>query len=142
MIINFYPNPNKPKPKTHAVPALQIGSSVPNGTTYHPSYYDFMAKKKGVTVEEYMRRDAIVKQQLEKLNYREGDSVYPYSKTGYDKYGMCKIKGIYRTYASMEDDWPTQNMDIPFLVTAHPVMRPQEVFFATVGYFKNHFPTE
>ena len=129
MIIEFYPNPNAKKKVPYSPPAVVIGSppttpsSYTTGVGIHPNLYEFWARKKNLTVEEFVRRDKIVREMYKKVTYKKGDTVYPYIKSEYEKRGRCYIKGVYKTYAEMEGEWPGN--DIPFIVTAHPMLAPK-----------------
>lgn len=131
MITQFYPGPVVKKP-----------SSVFESThEYHPTYYEWQAKKKGCTVEVYKKREEICREQYKKAEYDKYSIVFPYNLKEYNKYGQCRVTGLYRTYADYEGDWPKSN--VPFLVTAHPLSgTSSDQFFATVGFFSTTKPTE
>lgn len=151
MIIEFFPNPNKSVSKLfpvtnygvvpHITPKPKEPTSYTTGVGISEDLYVFWAGKKNISVEEFKRRDVIVRDMANKCAYMRGDTVYPYSLKEYEDKGKCFVKGLYRTYAEMENDseWPAN--DMPFIVTAHPMMRPQETFFATGGFFKRIIPT-
>jgi hypothetical protein len=130
MIEQFFENPNKP-----AKPVYKYSGAGISGVD------QFYATKKGLTLEEFRRRDAIVREEARLVTYFKGDVMYPFSHKEYVEKGKCRIQGIYRTYGEMEsDEWPAH--DKPYIVTAHRMDTPGEVFFTTGGYFVRHVPTD
>ena len=139
MIVETFPNPNKPKPapfKSH-YPMTTSGVQ-----TFHPSYYEHQGKKRGISAEEFKRRDAIVRAEYQKAFYRKGDVVYPHTWEEYQKRGKCVIDGLYSSYSQFEDDdvWPKS--DLPMIVNAHPVDDVKNTIVATANFFTSIEPKE
>lgn len=108
MITENYPNPNAPKkfvyvPPVHT-PHIPYGAMA-NGMG--PFHNEHEAKRKGCTVEEFVRRDVLVRQwRKECINLYVGKKVYPYTKKDYEEKGAHVITQIYSTYGMMESkDW-------------------------------------
>jgi hypothetical protein len=138
MIIEFYPAPKATLPPPDAEPFRPPTKGMEE---YHATWYEHHAKKKNLSIGEFKRRDAIVREMYKEVSYGRHDLVYPFSLTEYTRHGQCRIKGVYRNYAEFEStEWPSN--DRPFITTASPVMRPQEVFFSTGGYFQKTIPTD
>ena len=129
MITKDYENPNKPVAKWAAWQAPH------QPTNYSSTMEDFYAKKKNLTVEEYRRRDEIVRTEYAKCRYFTGSVVWPYTLNLCNKKGQYRIQGIYKAYHEYDtSEWPKD--DSPFIVTAYPVSHPQETIFTTVAYFQ------
>lgn len=139
MIVETFPNPNKPAPVKSYYPITTTPARAPN---YHPTYYDHQAKKRNITAEEFKRRDAIVRAEYDKAFYRKGDVVYPHTWEEYQKRGKCVIDGLYSSYSQFEDDdvWPKS--DLPMIVNAHPVDDVKNTIVATANFFTSIEPKE
>lgn len=140
MITANYPNPNKPVSKLFPV-AVGAHNPVISQSNAFDSLTEFYAKRKNISVEEYKRRDAIVKAEAQKVAYMKGDLVYPYRKKLYADKGMVKVLGIYRSYSDFEtSDWPKD--DHAFIITGQWVDNPNESLFCTGGYLSIQEPKE
>jgi len=137
-----YPNPNKPVSKLWPV---VVGTN-PNGTTPPNAVMggtnhmlDYYAKRKGITVEEFQRRDAIVRAEYAACKYKKDDVVYPFNKATYAKKGMVKVIGLYKSYDEYEDtSW--EKSDNAYIVTAAYVDT-GESLFCTVNFLQIEEPT-
>jgi hypothetical protein len=129
MIIEFYPNPNKPAPSVYVVPALGPTAG------YGKHYDEYYAKKRGVTVEEFIRRDNIVRDKAKEITYHINASRYPFKWEEYEKKGKCRILRIDKTYAEYDHDWPEDGDGPLFLVEAMSEKNHFQVFRATPGFF-------
>lgn len=135
MIIEFYPNPNKPAPvvSPHVVP---LGPSA----GYGKHYDEYYAKKRGCTVEEFIRRDNIIRAKAKEIKYFLNASRYPFKWEEYEKKGKCRILRIDKNYAEYDQDWP-ENGDGPlYLVEAMSEKNKFQVFRATPGFFVENPP--
>lgn len=134
MIVEIYENPNKPVPKWQSTWTGPTNVTRPN----HTQMEEYWAKKKNITVEEYKRRDDIVRTEYAKCRYFVGGLVWPYSHALCEKMGQYRIRGIYKAYHEFEtNEW--DKSDNAYCVTAERVNVP-ETIFTTIGYFQQHRP--
>lgn len=100
------------------------------------------ASKLGLSTEEWIRRDDIVKEQQKLCSFRTNDVVYPPDKKGMEKYGKCVIIGRAISYRDMDssNEWPDN--DNPFILTLQTLEKdyPQTVFFSTANWPQKHAP--
>jgi hypothetical protein len=91
---------------------------IPKHFTAHEVH---QAKVRGITPEEYVRRNNIVQGLSAQVRLRPGDTAYPESKAGYQKYGACLVIGVCHSYKdfSFDDKWPDN--DCPYVVTFTPL---------------------
>ena len=99
------------------------------------------AKARNITLEELVRRDACVREQVANCPYKVGDLVYPHNLKLVAEYGMCKVKGIVQTYLALPLDEPWPDSDLPYLVHAYPLRTPSAPpFNATTNFFQKEYP--
>lgn len=76
----------------------------------------------GISTEEYMRRDKIIRQQAQECKWRVGQKLFPPNKKEEQLHGLCEVKQIYRTYHDFDitdaKKWPAD--DKPLFVTVQP----------------------
>lgn len=61
--------------------------------------------------KEAARRDALIKDLANKLEYKVGDICMPYTKAHQDEYGECRIEKICDSYAKFgKSEWPESDM--------------------------------
>lgn len=135
MIIGFYPNPNKPKEKPFAMTPV-----VHQDRGYGKHYDEYYAKKRGCTVEEFIRRDKLVREAAKKIDYFLNASRYPFKWDEYEKKGKCRILRIDKNYAEYDQEWPAEGDGPLFLVEAMSEKNHFQVFRATPGFFKSEPP--
>lgn len=89
------------------------------------------ASQRNITVEEYRRRDRIVKDEAGKANILVGERCYPVTKKDYEKYGALVVLGVCRLYSdfAIDDEWPKN--DNPFIYTLAPMEDRTKSFFCT-----------
>ncbi len=140
MISISYPNPNK---KVTVVPPTV--TTVPPQTGVVDHNYQTMAlaraTKIGIDKAEWIRRDNIVRKQSKECLFNFGDTVYPTSEEGFNRYGKCLITGKSKTYAEMDmDKWPPSN--VPFILSARPLDpdKSDSNFICTFNYFQKEQP--
>ena len=131
MIIEFYPNPNKPKPF-----ALVPATTGPSG------YLEHQATQRGISVDEFLRRDNLVREAAQHINYYVGATVYPHTKKEYDSKGKCRILSIARTYKDLGKDYEWEDKKPLFIVGAAAEKTSFSTFYATAGFFINEEPTK
>ena len=142
MIYEYYENPNKPPARAYPpIPPVVLGEppSSPAAKSVSPfmtdSMVEFYARKKGCTPAEFIKRDNLIKAQAGLAQYGKGSIVYPHTKELYDSIGKVFVRGIYKGYNEYEGDWD-EAVTYPYIVTANPVDKPNEVIYCTVGYLK------
>lgn len=102
-----------------------------------------VASKKGLTVEEWMRRDGIVSQLARNSPFKVNDRFYPATLEDYEKYGECVVKYLAHTLQAVEQDvWPSH--DNPMVITASPLDEDHNhiQFNCTTNYPRKMKPTK
>lgn len=136
MITQTFKSTRPPKP-VYYPPVQQQTILTTSKTPFEdtPSYVAMAttrAAKLGISTEEWLRRDKIVRAEAQKCNLRVGDSFYPFSKEGYELYGHCHIQSMALSYQHMdgpEEEW----RETPYLITARSA-KANGTFFCTIGY--------
>lgn len=89
----------------------------------------------GITIEEFMRRDAIVRDLFLKCNWKPGDVLWPYNEENRRRYGRCTLRGVYKSYHDFHVEeakrWPKD--DIPLICTVE-TSDPGKVILTTPGW--------
>lgn len=137
MITQYYPNPHK---KVFALPiTYSAGPKQANGQS--EVYNKYQAEKKGITIEEFARRDHLVRDKAKEVasGLYVGALVYPHSVSEYERLGAHRITQIYRTYADFETkEWDEDKWQ--YLVAARRIDSPI-ITVATPKYFVTKEPT-
>lgn len=144
MISLYYPYTTKAV--TVAKKILSLGknpsSSIPTTPQYEAAVASAAARL-GISIEEWKRRDVVVRDLYTKCKFKWGDSFYPPTLQEYNEHGKCIIKNIVPHYMAMDkDEWPDN--DFPSIITAHP-MAPEHrnyVFICTINYPQKDMPTK
>lgn len=138
MITEYFPNPNK---KVFALP-ITYSAQTDRGVNGQSNVYNkYQAEKKGITTEEFARRDKLVRDKAKELEHGlyVGATVYPFSVAEYERLGPHRITQIYRTYADFETkDWDEHKWQ--YIVAAKRIDIP-EYTTATAKYFVTKEPT-
>ena len=94
------------------------------------------AAMRGIEVEEYVRRDNIVKALAAECPFRGGDTAYPCQAKGYAKYGAVMVVGVCETYKDFANDatWPKD--DNPMIITFMPLNDRTTHIFCTSNYLQ------
>lgn len=98
---------------------------IPTLLTHTPTQFSpqdlAQAKARDISPEEYVRRNNIIKNLSDQVKLRPGDTAYPDSKAGYQKYGACIVIGICRSYKDFgfDETWPEN--DCPYIITFAPL---------------------
>jgi len=137
MLIQFYPNPNKPAPIVYGPPPGSYNNNTP---LYGYEYAQAAAKK--ITVLEWRRRDKIVREEAFNCELVKGSIVYPTTLAKFEEYGSCKIVAISSTYSDFGDDevWPAS--DKPYILHAVGLVKDTGIIQATSNFFSTEFPKE
>lgn len=97
--------------------------------------------RKGMTVDEWKRADAIIKTQAAVCKFKPGDHFYPPDFKGYVEYGECVVIGVDRDLKSINNFndlvW-TEDGRTPYIVHARTCEGKDDgrsmFFTCTVGY--------
>lgn len=113
-----------------------------NGKWYSPQEYQ-QASLRGISAEEYRRRDDIVREQSNLIKLQTGDTAYPHSKEGLEKYGACIVLNITRSYKEMPVTEKWKKNDMPFVMSFKPLTGPDKdsVILCTHQYLIKNKPT-
>ncbi len=112
MISICYPNPARKVITVAEVPKISAILS-----HNYQTMADIRAKKIGITKEEWIRRDTLIRQQASACKFSFGDTFYPNLKSNFIKYGRCLVTAKVMSYSEIDkDEWP--KTDNPFLITA------------------------
>ena len=137
MITQFYPNPNKKK----FWPVTPIKTSTVTGARSSELIFEeFQAKRRGIDLDEYRRRDALIRNAVKDIKYKVGDLVFPYTVEEYEKKGKCRILHIATNYSMLEKDYKWIEGQMPFLVQAQASTTEYSTFLATPGFFRTEEP--
>ncbi|CAB4131234.1 hypothetical protein UFOVP128_69 [uncultured Caudovirales phage] len=125
----------KAKPSAELVPFAF--TSVPKHFT---AFEIHQATARGITPEEFVRRNNIVQALASKVALRPGDTAYPDNKSGYHKYGACLVIGVCRSYKdfSFDDAWPEN--DCPMIITFAPLNDRNSHIHCTYHYLVHKNP--
>lgn len=109
MITEHYPNPNIKKwaafPVSKPVATLPANTYGMMANGQSPFFNESEAKRKNITIEEFVRRDALVRQWAKEADMLwVGKLVYPFSLKEYEEKGAHRITQVLRTYGSFPDN--------------------------------------
>jgi hypothetical protein len=92
-----------------------------------------LAKARGISVEEFVRRDNIVKELAKAVEVELYGHGFPKNKKEYDSVGEVIVTGICKTYAdfSRSEEWKDDN---PMIVSFYPVKNKNKSYFCTANY--------
>jgi hypothetical protein len=112
----------------------------PANTPWFTTREEAEAKKRGIPVGEFIRRDTIVKQLFRECPYGAGDTVYPAKKQDFKKYGVCKILSLCASYSAMgiNETWPKS--DNPMIVAFTAAGQEENVIHCTTNYLSTTMP--
>lgn len=98
------------------------------------------AKEAGVSVQEFVRRDSLIKQLATEFPIQTGDTAFPTIKKDYEQYGPCMVFGICRSYKDFgfKSKWPKN--DNPMIVTFAPVKLKGQHIWCTTNYLTKKNP--
>ena len=110
-------------PSTRVKPFTSAGFV--GGKWYTPQEHQ-QAAMRGITAEEYRRRDDIVREQSNQVKLQTGDTAYPHNAEGLEKYGACIVIGITRSYKEFPVAEKWKKNDMPFVVSFRPLTGPDK----------------
>jgi len=113
-------------------------SSIISYLSTHNAFEQAQARKRGITVSEYRRRDDIVRKLHLECAVKVGDTVFPEDKKDYEEYGPMIVTNIASSYRDMEDKWPVSNN--PLIVVLRQLDKEKKVMFATINWFVKKNP--
>ena len=87
-----------------------------------------------ITLEEYKRRDILVRKSALETMFQTGDTAYPIRREDYEKYGACMINFVGRKYLDLGplDAWPKH--DNPMIITFTPLKDKNKRINCTPNY--------
>lgn len=144
MIIQHFPNPNKPKVYTYT-PVVHTNNgkdTVQMANGHGLKYNTHWAKKMSMPIAQFVQRDKLVKAvAVRAATMYKGASVYPADWQDYQRLGRCRIVSVIRSYS----DWPEDmewNEKFLYLVEAYSEDNQFNIFRATPGWFSLVPPVE
>lgn len=139
MILEIYPSQRpvlvpalpwkgKQQQQQHGVQLKPTAAAVNNVSAVRPHLQDKeKATQIGITPEEYVRRDNIVRNIWIKNMFKVGDVLDCYDKKDRDDYGNITVKQIFTNYSMFPlneaKDWPKD--DKPYTMTVKPEKKEQ-----------------
>ena len=136
MIVQSFPSKRKPKYTGYLPPVTQQQQ----GPAWYTAQEYAQAKARGITTDEFVRRDNIVKQLATECEFQNGDTAYPRDKKGYTEYGAVLIVGICRTYKDFANDHKWPKNDNPMIITFAPLNDRKQHIFCTTNYLSKKNP--
>ena len=92
-----------------------------------------------ISLEEYHKRDKVVKEAFKNCPFREGEVLEPRTEVNMKEYGPCRIVGVakdYFEYGGVDSDWD----NIPRILTFEPVNPSKEQenkhYHGTINWFR------
>jgi len=117
MIEEYYPS-TRPVVKTvYQRPVMVLPHTAP--VVNHPSVFETTnAHKRGVTLEVYRQRCAMVAKAQSDCKFMVGDTAWPVNEADVEQYGLCQVVGICRHY----NDYGTVDWhEPPFILSVQQV---------------------
>jgi hypothetical protein len=113
---------------------------IPNIGTHYPAVHTPAVQQQSrlTTVENvFNTRDLVIKRELSKIDYKEGDVVRPWRSEDFMISGYGKIRGIVRSYK----DWPPtedfpQSPKLPMIVLVEGLSSKDRSYNCTVNYVR------
>lgn len=91
-----------------------------NVVTYPDNSVYANAGKRKITVDEWHRRNKIVKELFAECDVKQGLSYLPKAQSAIHQYGVCKVEKLFRNYWDfpIHEEWPKD--DHPYIITVSP----------------------
>lgn len=134
---------NKYSPKQTPSILLPVGASLAAKKGVHEYKDRFLeeyALKNNVSLLEAYRRDDLIRENHLKCDFKAGDTVYPMTRTDYERLGPCLVLNIAKDLKQYgTEQWPKS--DNPFIIHLSTLREPKQVFSCTSGWAcsKNSF---
>ncbi|MDE3022289.1 MAG: hypothetical protein KGI54_10550 [Pseudomonadota bacterium] len=92
------------------------------------------SNKRKITLEEYRRRDTIVRKYASECKLKVGDTCYPVELSDYVEHGAMLITSIVQHYKDFgfSEEWPDN--DNPFLISLKSLTNKGAVMFCTTNW--------
>lgn len=126
-------------PSVRPKPIIKQTHGFVGGKWYSPQEHQ-QATLRGISPEEYVRRNRIVEQLANDFKMQTGDTCYPITASDYEKYGACMVVGITRTYKEIPPTEPWRKGDNPFLIQFKPSTDRNQVHMCTTNYLSKTNP--
>ena len=138
MISISYP---KKRSKWQGHPPPVVTSVVPMHDAGLTTVAAIRASKLGISTEEWLRRDSLIKKLVLECPFRANDTFYPPNKKDFDYYGKCLVTGRVVAYNEIDHDkWPAS--DNPLILTCQTLdnTKKDRIFNCTTNYPNKHEP--
>ena len=89
----------------------------PTPGTYYSVYERSQAELRGISVEEYCRRNTVVQVLSTQCGFYNGETVYPVERDEFELYGQCQIVGVCRNMSDLGLDFKWPENDNPMILT-------------------------
>ena len=106
---------------------------IPTHTKMYGQWIERKAESRGITVDEYIRRDKLIREQVDACPLGINQIAYPIRKSEYEKYGALKIRHFILKLDDLPptEKWPTS--DRPMIISCEMVST-GEVVTCTTNY--------
>jgi hypothetical protein len=95
----------------------------------------YHATKRGVSLQEFKRRDAIVRELAAECKVKVGDTCFPIKAADYELYGAFIVSSLATSYMDMgaNETWPDKG-DNPLILSIRPLKTRGSVMFCTTNW--------
>lgn len=98
------------------------------------------AKQFGITPDEFVRRDKIVRQLYLNCNFHVGENLRPVLEADFDQYGEVAVKKIFKCYHDFPTaeamEWPDD--DEPYIITVSPEKGDADLLVVTSRFMRRY----
>ena len=99
------------------------------------------ANLRKISVEEYRRRDDVIRELTNSIKLQIGDTAYPHDEKGLAKYGQCIVVGISRSYKEFLPTEEWRKGDNPYVMSFKPSSEKNSIIMCTANYLVKDKPT-
>lgn len=126
-------------PSLRPVPKPFVSHGFSNGKWFSPQEHQ-QATLRGISPEEYVRRNRIVESLANAFKMQTGDTCYPVKAADYEKYGACLIVGVTRTYKEIPASEGWRKNDNPFLIQFKASTDREQIHLCTTNWLSKTNP--
>lgn len=139
LISIYYPNPTLPPSK----PRLELKNKPQLTWTGYDEAAAKGAQQLNITVEEWKRRDNVVRQMYQRFMYAIGEKFYPPTVKEYEDYGECIVQAVVDNYSNMDrEDWPKNDNPLIVLASTTNANATDKQFYCTTNYPQKFKPVK
>lgn len=141
MIVEHYPNPNKPATFTTMLTSYGKNKEPDMANGHGLKFNQHWADKMAVPLHVFVSRDKRIQDASRGLMYSKNSRVYPVDWEDYQQKGACRVLDILRSYRDWPKDleWDDKHL---FIVEAVTEENKFNIFRCTAGYVGNIMPTD